>query len=227
MIQRLIPELFSATCLATEMPGRPQCSRKWGGNGGLGTTLSDLGLSGRSAEATQISRNTRLRQLSRFVRSQSALPARNDADVRASFFRFTRIDLPNEKSSVATSTETTYGAWVYLHALRKATRSASSWGVSCWSRPAGMIETVLGRISSISRRAIRASWLTPVASISSSAVSPRSRPLYDLAVAGGHRDRLEAAHEAGAGKDDGLQEVAFGTGPCRCCVRSGPTFPPR
>ena len=73
-----------------------------------------------------------------------------------------------------------------------------------------MIETVLGRISSISRRAIRASWLTPVASRSSSAVSPRSRPLIDLAVAGGDGDRLEAAHQAGAGENDGLEQVAIG-----------------
>ena len=69
------------------------------------------------------------------------------------------------------------GRLAQRQALRKATRSASSWGVNCWSRPAGMTETVLGRISSISRRAIRASWLTPVARISSSAFSPRIRPL--------------------------------------------------
>ena len=51
----------------------------------------------------------------------------------------------------------TKGRRSYLHALRNATRSASSWGVSCWSRPAGITETVPGRISSISRRATRTS----------------------------------------------------------------------
>ncbi len=99
----------------------------------------------------------------------------------------------------------------YLHALRNATRSASSCGVSCWSSPAGMIETALGRISSISLRGTRASWLTPVARTSSSAVLAAEQAVVDLAVAGGDRDRLEAAHQAGAGKDDGLQQVALGS----------------
>jgi len=45
----------------------------------------------------------------------------------------------------------------HWHAFKNATRSASSCGDSCWSRPAGITETVPGRISSISRREIRAS----------------------------------------------------------------------
>ncbi len=73
-----------------------------------------------------------------------------------------------------------------------------------------MIETVLGRISSISRRATRASWLTPVASRMSSACLAAEQTVVNLAVVGGDGDRLEAAHEADAGKDDGLHEVAFG-----------------
>src|SRR5271157_2162000 len=55
-------------------------------------------------------------------------------------------------------------SWIQRQALRNATRSASSWALSCWSSPAGMIETLLGRISSISARGIRASWLAPVTS---------------------------------------------------------------
>ena len=35
--------------------------------------------------------------------------------------------------------------------------------------------------------------------------------IKDLAVAGRHRDRLEAAHEAGTGKNDRLQKVAIGS----------------
>ena len=102
------------------------------------------------------------------------------------------------------------GLACYLQAFRKATRSASSWWVSCWSRPAGMIETVLGRISSISRRAMRASWLTPVASTQLVGCLAAKQAVVDLAVAGGDGDRLEAAHQAGAREDDRLEQVALG-----------------
>ena len=73
-----------------------------------------------------------------------------------------------------------------------------------------MIETVLGRISSISRRAIRASWLTPVARTQLVGRFAAEQAVIDLAVLRGHGDRLEAAHQAGAGEDDGLEQVALG-----------------
>src|SRR5262245_63102962 len=40
----------------------------------------------------------------------------------------------------------------YLHAFRNAIKSANSWGVTCLSSPAGMMETLLGCTSSMSSR---------------------------------------------------------------------------
>ena len=98
----------------------------------------------------------------------------------------------------------------HLHAFKNATRSASSRGVICWSRPAGMTETLLGWISSISSRAMRTSWLGPVARITSSAFLPYEA-IVGLASAGLDQHGLVAAHKAGAGEDDRFQKVALGT----------------
>ena len=73
-----------------------------------------------------------------------------------------------------------------------------------------MTETVLGRISSISPRAIRASWLAPVARTISSERLVAEQAVVDLAVVRGDDDRLVAADEAGAGEDDRLEQVALG-----------------
>ena len=72
-----------------------------------------------------------------------------------------------------------------------------------------MIETVLGRISSISRRAMR--FLVDAGR------QPQligclaaKQAVKELAIGRGDGDRLEAADQAGAREDDGLQKVAFG-----------------
>ena len=65
----------------------------------------------------------------------------------------------------------------HFAAFKNSTTSASSCGESCWSRPPGMTETVLGRIASISSRGMRRSSLAAVAITISSAVSRRTTPL--------------------------------------------------
>ena len=98
----------------------------------------------------------------------------------------------------------------HLQALRNATRSASSWGVSCWSRPAGMTETVPGRISSMSSRGMRVSVVGAGRQDDLVGGVLAEQAVEDLAVGGGDDDRLVALHEAGAGEDDRLQQVALG-----------------
>ena len=89
-----------------------------------------------------------------------------------------------------------------------------------------MMETVLGRISSISRRAIRASWLTPVARRSSSAVSPRSKPLKTLpslvatAIGSKLRTRLALGNTIASSRSRSARIEPI-------LVKSGPTLPPR
>src|SRR5947207_3022001 len=62
--------------------------------------------------------------------------------------------------------------------FKKATKSASSCLVICCSNPAGITDTVPGRISVMSARAIRTSASGPVASTISSAASFFNTPLY-------------------------------------------------
>src|SRR5688572_23472857 len=64
----------------------------------------------------------------------------------------------------------------YFAFFKNATRSANSCVVSCLSSPAGITDTVLGRISSTSLRATRTSWFGPVEMSSSDAVSLRISP---------------------------------------------------
>src|SRR5262249_29589719 len=68
----------------------------------------------------------------------------------------------------------------YLHAFRKATKSASSRGVSCWSSPAGITDTLPGCMSSTSGRGMWASSLALIASTTSSGPSLRTTPLIVL-----------------------------------------------
>ncbi len=74
--------------------------------------------------------------------------------VRGMYRKF-RLRKPAAARSVRFDAKTAYLAF-----RRKATRSANSCGVSCLSSPAGIMETRLGRISSISSRG---TWIVSVA----------------------------------------------------------------
>ncbi len=74
-----------------------------------------------------------------------------------------------------------------------------------------MIETVLGRISSIWLRGNSGFLVDAGGQDQLVGRFAAEQAVIDLAVGGGHGDRLEAAHQAGAGKDDGLQQVALGS----------------
>ena len=113
----------------------------------------------------------------------------------------------------------------YLHAFRNAIRSASSCGVNCLSSPAGMIDTLPGRTSSMSSRGdahllVRGDHQDDLIR----GVLLR-HPAKGLAVLGADDQRLVAADEAGAREQDRFEEVAFGADAADR-VRSGPCLPP-
>ena len=73
-----------------------------------------------------------------------------------------------------------------------------------------MTETVPGRISSMSSRAMRASWSATGREDDLVGGVLAEKAVEDLAVLGRDDDRLEAPHEAGAGEEDRLEQVALG-----------------